>query len=204
MTMATGVENYVGGDNDADTAAGLARPRPEIHHPSLSPPHPESAPLLRSSILKLEADSRRNVVTTRGVSFDSVDIRSYDRCVGDNPSCSNGAPLSLGWNYSESSIDLDEYEMERSSLRTRPELVGKAQRFNILIHEWDIEERELKASRKETRKVQKQRKQTLSRDKTIETINAKLEQTKSLGKRLRFIMVPLPQQAKTRRHETDH
>jgi len=112
--------------------------------------------------------------------------------------------LSLGWNYSESSIDLDEYEMERSSLRTRPELVGKAQRFNILIHEWDIEERELKASRRETRKVQKQRKQTLSRDKTIETINAKLEQTKSLGKRLRFIMVPLPQQAKTRRHETDH
>ena len=87
--------------------------------------------------------------------------------------------------------------MERSWRRTRPELVGKVARFNILIHEWDIDERELKASRKETRKVQKQRKQTLSRDKTIETINTKLEHTKGLGKRLGFMMVPL--QVKTRR-----
>ena len=79
-------------------------------------------------------------------------------------------------------------------------MLGKIERFNILIHEWDIEERELKASRKETRKVQKQRKQTFYRDKTIETINTKLEQTKSLGKHLRSAMVPLPQQVITRRH----
>ena len=31
--------------------------------------------------------------TSRRVSFDSVDIRSYDRCAGDNPSCKHGVPV---------------------------------------------------------------------------------------------------------------
>lgn len=88
MTTRKGAEHCtVGGDNDADAAAGFARAR-------LAVPDETSAPPRRSSILKLEADSSRNDVASRRVSFQSVDIRAYDRCVGDNPSCSNGAPVS--------------------------------------------------------------------------------------------------------------
>jgi len=53
----------------------------------------------------------------RRVSFDSVDIRSYDRCAGDNPSCRHGVPVSFqarvaprppihGWLPSEPSVPL--------------------------------------------------------------------------------------------------
>ena len=97
MAMTTNaLENSAGGDNDADAAAGFARDRPEILHPSPPPLDPvPSAPPRRSSILKPEAtDSGRDTAATRKVSFDSVDIRAYDRCVGDNPSCSCGAPVS--------------------------------------------------------------------------------------------------------------
>ncbi|KAL3771275.1 hypothetical protein ACHAWO_005932 [Cyclotella atomus] len=36
---------------------------------------------------------------TRNVSFSHLQIREYEVTLGDNPSVSSGAPVSLGWNY---------------------------------------------------------------------------------------------------------
>jgi hypothetical protein len=36
---------------------------------------------------------------TRNVSFSHLQIREYEVTLGDNPSVSSGAPISLGWNY---------------------------------------------------------------------------------------------------------
>mmetsp|Transcript_5620 Transcript_5620/g.8259 ORF Transcript_5620/g.8259 Transcript_5620/m.8259 type:complete len:588 (+) Transcript_5620:220-1983(+) len=33
------------------------------------------------------------------VRFSDVEIREYQRVIGDNPSCSNGPPMSIGWRY---------------------------------------------------------------------------------------------------------
>merc|ERR1712238_242161 len=38
--------------------------------------------------------------TASTVSFKAVEIREYDRAIGDNPSCSSGPPIALDWNYS--------------------------------------------------------------------------------------------------------
>ena len=54
--------------------------------------------------------------TASTVSFKAVEIREYDRAIGDNPSCSSGPPISLDWNYSENpAVCINEYEGKKVS-----------------------------------------------------------------------------------------
>lgn len=102
----------------------------------------------------------------RSVSFHSVDIREYDRTIGDNPSCRSGPPLSLDWSYSkkyEKPKSLDEYEKEREPERVNhfhKLHVNKYRRKNLLAFNWGHSEDEMKDARKETRKLQRQRSMT--------------------------------------------
>lgn len=70
--------------------------------------------------------------------------------------------MSLDWSYSKSSpMNIDEFEMERSwkgdkKLRS----VNKYKRRMMLLHEWDVKEEELKARRKETKRIQREREMT--------------------------------------------
>ena len=70
----------------------------------------------------------------RSVSFDQVDIREYYIELGDNPSCSRGPPLTIGWDFDcMGSIDLDEFEECRPPRRlARQMAIPFDQRENIL------------------------------------------------------------------------
>ncbi|CAJ1960139.1 unnamed protein product [Cylindrotheca closterium] len=47
----------------------------------------------------------------RSVSFSSIEIRQYPLCMGDNPGCLRGVPISMDWKHTEEiSLGLDEYE----------------------------------------------------------------------------------------------
>mmetsp|Transcript_27615 Transcript_27615/g.62337 ORF Transcript_27615/g.62337 Transcript_27615/m.62337 type:complete len:332 (+) Transcript_27615:200-1195(+) len=95
---------------------------------------------------------------SKRVSFDCVNVRSYDRCAGDNPGCRFGVPLSLDWSYTKSlPVDINEFEQERSTQRSKSFFINKYIRKSILLHEWGIDEAELKERRKETKKIQRQR-----------------------------------------------
>ena len=56
---------------------------------------------------------------TSSVSFSTIEIRSYERVLGDNPSCSHGPAVSIGWQYEPDpiTVELDEYEYYRSDDR---------------------------------------------------------------------------------------
>ena len=56
---------------------------------------------------------------TSSVSFSTIEIRSYERVLGDNLSCSHGPAVSIGWQYEPDpiTVQLDEYEYYRSDDR---------------------------------------------------------------------------------------
>jgi hypothetical protein len=100
----------------------------------------------------------------RNVSFHSVNVREYDRTVGDNPSCRSGPPLSLDWSYSKKyEKNLEEYELERSEDRVnnmRKLHMNKYKRRNLLAFHWGHSDDEMKEARKSTKKMQRQRSMT--------------------------------------------
>ena len=54
------------------------------------------------------------------VSFDSIEIRQYPRILGDNPSVSCGAPISLSWEYFQDGsvlCSIDDWETMRNGER---------------------------------------------------------------------------------------
>ena len=58
----------------------------------------------------------------RKVSFSSVEIRQYNRILDDNPACTSGPGISIGWEYNSSftrNIDLSEYERLRKPYRVK-------------------------------------------------------------------------------------
>ena len=56
----------------------------------------------------------------RVVGFGNVQVRHYNIVIGDHPLCTEGLPLSLGWNYtSDDDLTLDEYEAQRLPCRKR-------------------------------------------------------------------------------------
>mmetsp|Transcript_12156 Transcript_12156/g.19652 ORF Transcript_12156/g.19652 Transcript_12156/m.19652 type:complete len:429 (+) Transcript_12156:22-1308(+) len=105
-----------------------------------------------------------NAKMRHNVSFHSVNVREYDRIVGDNPSCRSGPPLSLDWSYSKNTEkNLEEFELERSTDRVkniRKLHVNKYKRKNLLSFHWGHSEEEFKEARKSTKKMQRQRSMT--------------------------------------------
>jgi BRCT domain type II-containing protein len=57
-----------------------------------------SSSINTKSSLKTSASNRS---LNRNVSFTNLSIREYNVELGDNPSCSFGVPISLGWDYEE-------------------------------------------------------------------------------------------------------
>mmetsp|Transcript_15206 Transcript_15206/g.22251 ORF Transcript_15206/g.22251 Transcript_15206/m.22251 type:complete len:159 (-) Transcript_15206:231-707(-) len=57
------------------------------------------------------------------VSFENITIREYSVTIGDNPSCSSGAPISIDWYYSkEVTLPLNSYEASKPATRERSKL----------------------------------------------------------------------------------
>lgn len=71
------------------------------------------------------------------VSFDKISIRQYPIELGDNPSCSKGPPLTIGWISDEFvEIDIDDYELSRPPrLIGGQMIIGRTEREKILLHQ---------------------------------------------------------------------
>ena len=67
-----------------------------------------------SSVSSKSGNKNEEFNLVRNVSFSHSQVRTYETTLGDNPSVSSGAPLSLGWRYDPNenihSLDKDEEE----------------------------------------------------------------------------------------------
>lgn len=102
---------------------------------------------------------RRSTIT-----FGQVNIREYERVLGDNPSVTSGPPLSIGWRYSPSilNISIDDYEKNKGSPRSSSEyLVPKSVRVATLKEHTDIPHREMVNAVRAIQKTKSQRRKTV-------------------------------------------
>ena len=101
------------------------------------------------------------------VSFDTVNIREYRVTVGDNPSCSGGAPLSLGWHYNEEqlTLPLDRYEQCRDGQRRAMHEMKMPAHVRLeTLRQWDVSTREIMKAQTECEVVKMQRWKTAKKE----------------------------------------
>lgn len=95
--------------------------------------------------------------TRRGfsVEFSVVQIREFSRTVGDNPSCTSGPPISLGWEYNQITPDVHVVMHASRPHRTKRQFhLAASKRTNMLMSEWNVSEMELRKARREATYIQ--------------------------------------------------
>ena len=107
---------------------------------------------------KLSTDSSMSRNSRKSVHFGSVQIRQYDRVLGDNPGCSIGCPMSLGWNYTAlDAISLDQFEDDRINRPRRQLNMTSNMRRNILHYQLGYSHQEIDAVEEEIKTIKSQR-----------------------------------------------
>ena len=77
-------------------------------------------PISSHSSMSTTASNASSTDSKKSVSFSCVDVREYDVTLGDNPACSAGPPISLGWEYkNEIRQDLRAFEAKRYIARRK-------------------------------------------------------------------------------------
>jgi len=138
-------------------------------------------------------DSR--TVTTDGCSskskkvrFDVVEIRQYERIASDNPCCSSGPPIGIGWNHGETHrADVNDYEHSRSDRNSNFVIVLSRSEREELLLEWDVDSRNIASSVRAALKTKFQRKQTVINARKYSKIEEAIEIT---SKRLKKALLP--------------
>eukprot|EP00934_Nitzschia_sp_Nitz4_P008909 Nitzschia sp. Nitz4//scaffold66_size103028//90872//91996//NITZ4_004514-RA/size103028-processed-gene-0.16-mRNA-1//1//CDS//3329556398//8899//frame0 len=95
----------------------------------------------------------------RTVSFSSLSIREYPPALSDNPSCSFGPPIQLGWEHeAEETLHIDHYEETRQPRRESHDLVlSYYDRRYLLLKQAGYSRREVKETMKEVERVKRER-----------------------------------------------
>ena len=124
-----------------------------------------------------EEEPRRQIK----VQFGSVQVRHYERVVGDHPDTRIGVPLSLGWGYNEKEpVPIQRYEADRISKGNLR--MSSISRKNLLHTVFGIPEEELRQAEKEVQQIRKGRVQSNKQGK----LSAKTESAmKSFRRKIR-------------------
>lgn len=112
----------------------------------------------------------------RKVHFTSIHIREYEIVVGDNPSCTIGPPVGIGWKYGETRvIDIDTVENSRSYKKIKSRLVLSREEREALLLNWGASFHDIIESVRANLKIKNQRRQTVTNLGKIERIEEAFE-----------------------------
>ena len=111
-----------------------------------------------------KASSKSSTRSKSSLNFKSVEIREYPRIIGDNPSCSGGAPMSIDWaHYPQQYYNIDEFEGAHPSRRKRSEMVMPSDvRHQMLMKDWGCSMKSIVKASQERKEVAELRKKTAS------------------------------------------
>eukprot|EP00980_Cylindrotheca_fusiformis_P029162 scaffold22740_cov139-Cylindrotheca_fusiformis.AAC.16 len=132
---------------------------------------------------ELSSVSGHSTSDERCVSFGAIQVREYERIIGDHPETKIGVPLSLGWGYYERDpVPIDKYESERIPKKTLR--MSSITRKNILHNVYGIPEDEIRMAEKEVRKISA-RNQKNQRETPLKKTKSKM---KRVGSKFRNIV----------------
>ena len=111
----------------------------------------------------LSPDTKKAQRRRSSVQFGSLTIRSYEIQLGDHPSCSNGAPVSIGWRYNElNPICIEKYEeWMKDKRRSRSEFHLPRSHRESILREYGYSRSQMTEAAKEVDKIKKQRRASL-------------------------------------------
>jgi len=131
----------------------------------------------------LSSSNHKSPQMRKNISFSTLEVRSYDVTLGDNPGVSNGPPVSLDWNYEDSQhINLDEYESLRAPRRSKEEMRLDSQSRQIVLSS-RFTSKDLMAATDIARQIRIQRKKSYKTS-NMEPLHEVLESTERKLKRL--------------------
>lgn len=115
--------------------------------------------------------SKKNKSARPRVQFGNLEMRFYDRTLGDNPACVNGAPVELDWTYNDKTFNtpIEEFEGNRLPRRTRRQLVmTSVTRRNMMVYHFGCTHDQIDKAANSTKKIQRQRERTKSLSPAVE------------------------------------
>ena len=98
------------------------------------------------------------------ITFTTIEIRRYERILGDNPSCSHGPALSIGWEYDRglTSIQkIDDYEYCKNRCYDGVPILSRAEREKMLF-DLGYTRKDLSTAVRLNLKLKVQRRQTVN------------------------------------------
>lgn len=119
-------------------------------------------------ILKPEENDETSPVSTDSIGlksrikFSTIEVREFNRTLGDNPACTDGPPIALDWDFiDKKSMSIDEYEANRLPRKAhRHLLLSMHTRRNIMSRQYGYTVEELADVENTVRLVQKKREKT--------------------------------------------
>eukprot|EP00529_Nitzschia_sp_RCC80_P035665 CAMPEP_0113482596 /NCGR_PEP_ID=MMETSP0014_2-20120614/23001_1 /TAXON_ID=2857 /ORGANISM="Nitzschia sp." /LENGTH=176 /DNA_ID=CAMNT_0000376119 /DNA_START=127 /DNA_END=657 /DNA_ORIENTATION=- /assembly_acc=CAM_ASM_000159 len=135
--------------------------------------------LASSSSSSSSSSNNNNQKQKKHVDFESLTIREYPVILGDNPNVSSGAPLSLGWEYTEQPRrNIDMYEYTRKERRSRKHLAIPVEVRGQILLKMGYSIEELAMATMESDEIKRQRAESMRSS----PANMIMDRTKDLPK----------------------
>jgi hypothetical protein len=155
-----------------DSTTSLAYPAP-VSIETVSPGE--------EGVVKKETPSMKTADSNskKAVSFGLIQVREYNRVVGDNPTVRVGPPMSIGWEFvQKQAVPVDDYEKIKHPNTSDLRIMGSITRKSILRYEFDVSLEDIRAAEKIIRKIQRQRCRTIQQGKLVAAIEYAMELAK--------------------------
>lgn len=128
---------------------------------------PDPATLLSSRSAVENKTSVMDARTPRKpkVSFSTVEVRHYERILGDNPGVSSGPPLSIGWNYYDDrtiQLSVDDYEYYQRPCHDESDMVLSRYERETILEALGYSEKEVAKAIRQNYKLKRNRRQTVN------------------------------------------
>jgi hypothetical protein len=135
------------------------------------PDYPEGRRGIKKAVVVRSKDSillpkdhvkSKNPVVLYELRFDKVVVRNYARILNDNPACTRGPSIGLGWEFEQEDFEIEDYEMKRGRFRRSNELILNRGKREKIVRDLGYTEKDIASAVRIANRIKGQRRQTIN------------------------------------------